>query len=166
GLLLWRVTGGPFAAERLADNYYSQYIRVAEKGGMAAVAETEHFRERILANPRNRQLLNAISTEDFIAVMKRWRDYFFEGADLPVIGASKHDLNTIRAPACIIPGNDKTHSHITGNAAHAGIKTSELHDLWPGDLDIDLFPAEDWATRETEQAAIFTDFLQRKGLSA
>jgi pimeloyl-ACP methyl ester carboxylesterase len=26
GLLLWRVTGGPYAAERLARNYYTQYI--------------------------------------------------------------------------------------------------------------------------------------------
>jgi hypothetical protein len=41
------------------------------------------------------------------------------------------------------------------------IPGSELHDLWPGDLDIDLFPVEDWATREAEQAAIFSDFLKR-----
>jgi hypothetical protein len=41
-----------------------------------------------------------------------------------------------------------------------------LYDLWPGDLDMDLFPAEDWAQREDKQAAIFTDFLKRKGLNA
>ena len=41
------------------------------------------------------------------------------------------------------------------------IRGSELHDLWPGDLDIHLYPIEDWATREGEQAAIFSDFLKR-----
>ena len=38
-LLLWRVTGGAFAAARLTENYYSQYIRAAQDGGMAAVCE-------------------------------------------------------------------------------------------------------------------------------
>ncbi len=39
GLLLWRVTGGRFACERLAEEYYGQYIKAAEKGGMAAVCD-------------------------------------------------------------------------------------------------------------------------------
>ena len=165
-LLLWRVTGGAFAAQRLAENYYDQYIRAAKQGGMDAVAATEHFAQRIVANPRNRQLLNKMSVEQFIDVMTKWREYFVEGADLPVIGASEQELNSITAPTCIIPGNDKTHSHVTGNAAHRMIPGSELHDLWPGDLDIELFPAEDWARTEAEQAAIFADFLKRKGLYA
>ena len=50
-LLMWRVTGGAFAAERLAEQYYSQYIRAAETGGMAAVAASEHFAARIADNP-------------------------------------------------------------------------------------------------------------------
>lgn len=163
-LLIWRVTGGPFAAQRLAENYYGQYIRAAEQGGMAAVAATEHFAQRIVENPRNRQLLHKISAQDFIGVMKQWRTYFEKGAELPVIGATEAELNSIKVPVCIIPGNDKTHSHVTGEAARRMIPNSELHDLWPGDLDIDLFPAEDWAQKEVEQAAIFTDFLKRKGL--
>jgi len=165
-LLLWRITGGPFAAQRLSENYYDQYIRAAEQGGMAAVAATEHFAQRIVDNPRNRQLLNKIGVEEFIGVMKQWRAYFVEGANLPVIGATEQELNSIKVPVCIIPGNDKTHSHLTGTAAHRMIPGSELHDLWPGDLDIDLFPAEDWAKKEVEQAAIFADFLKRKGLNA
>ena len=40
GLLLLRVTGGPFAAARLPENYYDQYIRAARTGGMAAVCAT------------------------------------------------------------------------------------------------------------------------------
>jgi len=163
-LLLWRVTGGPFAVKRLSENYYGQYIRAAEQGGMDAVAATEHFAQRIVDNPRNRHLLNSVSPAQFIATMKQWRTFFEKSADLPVVGATEAELNSIKVPVCIIPGNDKTHSHVTGEAAHRMIPNSELHDLWPGDLDIDLFPAEDWAQKEAEQAAIFVDFLKRKGI--
>jgi pimeloyl-ACP methyl ester carboxylesterase len=160
-LLLWRVTGGPFAAKRLAYQYYDQYIELVHQGGMQAVAESEHFRDRIKANLVNRERLLALDAKAFVDVMTRWRGYFAASADLPVIGATEQELNSIKVPTCIIPGNDKTHSHVTGNAAHRMIKGSELHDLWPRDLDIDLFPVEDWATREGEQAAIFADFLKR-----
>jgi pimeloyl-ACP methyl ester carboxylesterase len=163
-LLLWRITGGPFAAARLAENYYSQYIRMAEAGGMEAVAASEHFAERIAVDPKNRDRLMALSTAEFIAVMKRWREFFERGAGLPVIGASEAELATIKVPTCIIPGNDRTHSHITGDAAHRSIPGSELHDLWPGDLDLDLFPAEDWAQRDDQQIAVFIDFLRRAGI--
>jgi pimeloyl-ACP methyl ester carboxylesterase len=163
-LLLYRITGGPFAAKRLAYQYYDQYIELVRNGGMQAVAESEHFAERIKANPKNRERLLAMDSKQFVDVMTRWRSHFVASADLPVIGVTEQQLNSIKVPTCIIPGNDKTHSHITGNAAHRMILGSELHDLWPGDLDIDLFPPEDWATREGEQAAIFTEFLAHNGI--
>ena len=133
---------------------------------MAAVAASEHFAERIAQNPANREKLLALEPAEFIAVMKSWREYFNKGADLPVIGATERDLNSIRVPTCIIPGNDRTHSHVTGAAAHRMIPGSELYDLWPGDLDIDLFPAEDWAAKEAEQAAVFANFLSRVQVAA
>src|SRR5712692_1595107 len=76
GLLLWRVTGGPFAANRLAQNYYGDFMDAAKQGGMAAVCETEHFAERTASNPSNRDRLMAMEPERFIAVMSRWREYF------------------------------------------------------------------------------------------
>jgi pimeloyl-ACP methyl ester carboxylesterase len=164
-LLLYRITGGPFAAKRLAYQYYDQYIELVRSGGMQAVADSEHFAERIIANPKNRERLLAMDPKQFVDVMTRWRSHFVASADLPVIGVTEQQLNSIKVPTCIIPGNDKTHSHITGNAAHRMIPGSELHDLWPGDLDIDLFPPEDWATREAEQAAIFAEFLARNGIT-
>ena len=164
-LLLYRITGGAFAAKRLAYQYYDQYIELVRSGGMQAVAESEHFAERIKVNPKNRERLLAMDPKQFVDVMTRWRSYFVASADLPVIGVTEQQLNSIKVPTCVIPGNDKTHSHITGNAAHRMIPGSELHDLWPGDLDIDLFPPEDWATREAEQAAIFAEFLARNGIT-
>jgi pimeloyl-ACP methyl ester carboxylesterase len=163
-LLLWRITGGAFAAKRLAHQYYDQYIELVREGGMQAVADSEHFRDRITANPNNRERLLGLNPAQFVDVMTRWRAYFVASAELPVIGVTERELNSIKVPTCVIPGNDKTHSHTTGNRAHQMIPNSELHDLWPGDLDIDLFPVEDWATREGEQAAVFADFLKRAGI--
>jgi pimeloyl-ACP methyl ester carboxylesterase len=48
GLLLWRVTGGAYAAQRLIQNYYTQFIEAAERGDMEAVCRTEHFRRNHL----------------------------------------------------------------------------------------------------------------------
>jgi pimeloyl-ACP methyl ester carboxylesterase len=165
-LLLWRVTGGPFAAARLTENYYDQYIRAARAGGMAAVCALDHFKERIEARPENRGVLMAMDPDAFIAAMQSWREQFARGAELPIIGASERDLNSIKVPTCIIPGNDKTHNHAIAAAAHRMIAGSELYDLFPGDLDVDLVPAEDWATKEPEMAKIFVDFLARKEAKA
>jgi pimeloyl-ACP methyl ester carboxylesterase len=165
-LLLWRVTGGPFAARRLTENYYDKYVRAAQAGGMQAVCALDHFKERIEARPDNRAALMAIDPDAFIAAMESWRDQFAAGAELPIIGASETDLNSIKVPTCIIPGNDKTHSHAIAEAAHRMIPGSELHDLFPGDQDIDLVPAEDWAPKDGEMAAIFVDFLRRRQAKA
>src|SRR5206468_5256472 len=95
-LLLWRVTGGAFAAGRLTENYYGQYIRAAQHGGMAAGCELDHFKERIAARPGHRTTLMAMDPKAFIAAMERWREQFRKGAELPVIGASEQDLNAIK----------------------------------------------------------------------
>ncbi len=110
----------------------AKYIRAAQHGGMAAVCELDHFKERIAARPSNRETLMAMDPNDFIAAMERWREQFRRAAALPVIGTSEKDLNSIRVPTCIIPGNDRTHNHAIAETAHRMIPASELHDLFPG----------------------------------
>jgi hypothetical protein len=104
----------------------------------------------------------AMDPKVFIAAMDRWREQFAKGAELPIIGAGEQDLRSIRVPTCIIPGNDKTHGHAIGEAAHRMIPGSELFDLFPGDIDVDLVPPEDWAVKDGEMAALFADFLKRR----
>ncbi len=162
GLLLWRITGGRFAAQRLAHNYYGQFIAAAQQGGMAAVCGMEHFRECIAARPANREQLMGMGPQRFIGVMSHWSEYFMRGAEQPVIGASRADLESISMPACIIPGNDKTHLREVGENLHHIMTASELHLLFPTHRDVDMVPPEEWKTKETEQAAIFLDFLQRR----
>jgi pimeloyl-ACP methyl ester carboxylesterase len=160
-LLLWRVTGGRFACERLAEEYYGQFITAAQAGGMAAVCEMEHWKERIAARPENRDALMKMDPERFITVMSRWREYFLKGADLPVIGATETDLRSIKVPACIVPGNDLTHGRQTGETLGRLMQTSEVHVLFPKHYDEPLSPREEWDDKAGEMATLFNDFLKR-----
>jgi pimeloyl-ACP methyl ester carboxylesterase len=161
GLLLFRVTGGAFAAGRLPENYYGQFIRAAETGGMAAVCATEQYQERIKANPRNRAYLMAMDPKRYIGVMSRWRDEFSRGGHLPVMGVSEAELRSINVPAIVIPGNDNTHSSASGRAAANLIPGARLHELPITDQDVALIPFEQWAPYEEEITRVFADFMRR-----
>ncbi len=162
GLLLWRVTGGPYAARQLAQNYYTQFIDLARAGGMEAVCRSEHFGETIKANPANRTRLTGIGVENFVGIMEAWRRAFIEGADHPVIGLSPAELRSLTMPACIIPGNDPVHLRSAGQAAHRLMPNSEHHEMFPGDHpDLDT-AIEEWQAKEGLLAAIFIDFLRRQ----
>ena len=163
GLLLWRVTGGRFAAERLANTYYGQFIDAASVGGMPAVCETEFFKERIAANPANEERLLAMDQQRFIDVMDRWRSYFLAGADLPVIGADEAAIRSIRVPVCVIPGNDLTHPPAVAENLARLLADAELHVIMGEQLQVDVSPP--WDEKEPELAAIFVNFLRKHALS-
>src|ERR1700685_2684797 len=102
GLLLWRVTGGQEAVDRLAENYYGQYIKLAQAGGMEAIAASEHFAEMIAARPQNRERILSVKVDDFLQVMTPGREAFLPAAKLPMVGATEADLNAIKQPACLV----------------------------------------------------------------
>jgi pimeloyl-ACP methyl ester carboxylesterase len=161
-LLLWRVTGGAFAVKRLAERYYDQYIRLAQEGGMAAVAAEEHFAELIRNRPSNRERLMAMRPEDFIAILRAWREPFVAGAELPLIGTTAEDLRAIAAPACLIPGDDLTHQGEIGAAAGRLMRDCEVHRLTSVDQNVDVTPPEEWFRRVGDIGLIFDGFLKRK----
>jgi len=160
-LLLWRITGGRFAAQRLAEQYYGQFIKAAEKGGMAAVCEMEHWKERIAERPSNRELLMKMDAKRFVAAFSQWREYFIQGGDQPVLGASEADLKSITVPACVIPGNDRTHSIEVGRNLARLLPNAELHELYSRNEDVDVVPPAEWQKNDGEIAAIFARFLKR-----
>lgn len=162
GLLLWRVTGGAYAAERLVQQYYTQFIELAQQGGMAAVCDSEHFSVMVRANPANRARLTAIAPEDFIARMERWRQSFNEGADHPVIGLSPAELRAMTMPASIVPGNDRVHPRAPGQAAHRLMPHAEYHEVLTEDRPDQDVATEDWQAKEGLLAAIFIDFIRRQ----
>lgn len=160
GLLLFRVTGGAFAANRLPKLYYDQFIEAARSGGMAAVCETDHWRERVAARPENRQVLMAMTPQRFIDVMSAWRERFAAGVDLPILGVSAEELQSIDVPTLVIPGNDKTHSGPVAHTAQALIPGSKLHALPLEEADRDLIPYDEWAAYEDEIAETFVGFMK------
>ena len=162
GLLLLRVTGGSFAAGRLPENYYGQFIRAAEQGGMAAVCAMDQWKERIAANPSNRDRLMNMPPQRFIEVLTRWRDIFVAGAHLPVMGVTEDELRSVKVPTIVIPGNDKVHSSASGRTAHQLIPGATLHELPIADQDVPLIPFDQWSGPfEDEIARVFTDFMRR-----
>jgi len=161
GLLLLRVTGGAFAAQRLPENYYDQFIRAAEAGGMDGVCATPEYAERIAANPENEKRLRSMSAEQFIDIQTRLRDLFVAGSGLPVFGVTEAELNSIDKPAIIIPGNDRVHDSRVGRTVHGMIPDSELHPLPIEDSDEPVIPFVEWGAYEPEIADTFADFMRR-----
>lgn len=165
GLLLWRVTGGQEAVDKLSENYYGQYIKLAREGSMQAVADSEHFAESIKARASNKQRLLDQNVDLFVDVMTKWRAKFLESAKLPIVGASEADLNAIKAPACLIAGNDVIHTPATARKAARLIPNSELHeDVVERRSDDNLlkeWDRQEWRNAEPKIARIFAAFLKR-----
>jgi len=161
GLLLMRITGGDFAAGRLPEMYYQQFIRAAEQGGMQAVCQTEQYRERILANPANQTRLMGMDPAEYIRVMKHWLSIFLKGPRKPVLGMEDDVMRAIRVPTIVVPGNDKTHASVNGHAAAALIPGSILYELPIQDQDVPLLPFSDWAPHEETLAGVFADFMNK-----
>ena len=72
----------------------------------------------------------ALDPTRFVEVMARWRQFFTDGADLPVIGAAEEQLRGIDVPTCIVPGNDQTHPYHVGERLHGIVPDSEIHALY------------------------------------
>jgi pimeloyl-ACP methyl ester carboxylesterase len=161
GLLILRVTGGAFAANRLPENYYDQFIRAARDGGMAAVCATDAYRERVEANPASGEALMAMDPDEFIDIMSRLRVLFVAGAHLPVMGVTEDELGAIKAPTIVIPGNDNTHSSASARAAHELIPGSELHRLPITDQDVPIIMFDQWAPYEEEITEVLSGFMHR-----
>jgi pimeloyl-ACP methyl ester carboxylesterase len=160
GLLLTGITGGAFACNRLAEGYYGRYMTAAEKGGMAAVCETEHFAELITLNPANRDRIMGMDVKRFIDSFTKWREPFFTGADLPMIGVTDAQLRSIKVPTLIVPGNDRTHDRPTGVKVGKIIPNAETFILLPVDRDVDI-NHEDWVLHEEELVAKMDDFMRK-----
>ena len=161
GLLLMRITGGDFAAGRLPEMYYRQFIRAAQEGGMAAVCATEQYQERIKANPRNLDYLMGMDPAHYIRVMSHWLDIFLQGPRKPVLGMTDEALRSILVPSLVVPGNDNTHASVNGIAAAGLIPGCELYRLPIEDQDLPLLPFSAWSEQEPELAQALADFMHR-----
>jgi pimeloyl-ACP methyl ester carboxylesterase len=165
GLLLWRLTGGQEAVDRLAEDYYGQFIKMAVEEGMAAVARSEHFKECIRTRPTNGERLLQTNVRHFVETMTYWRECFLQSASLPIVGAAEADLRSINVPTCLIAGNDVIHTPATARKAASLILNSELHDnVVERRSDDDLlneWNRKEWRDAEPHIAEIFVSFLRK-----
>ena len=160
GLLLWRVTGGRFACERLAQEYHGQFIQAAKQGGMAKVCEMEHWKERIEARPGSRRIDENEPRAFHCRHVALARD-LLKGADFPVIRANGGGAQIRSIPACIVPGNDNTHGRQTGESLGRLLPKSNVHILFPKHHDEPLGPREEWDEKAGEMAALFGQIMKR-----
>ena len=109
----------------MAPGYYGQYIEAAERGGMAAVAETEFFAQRMQDNPSNRERLLSMDVQEFCAVMRRWSATF--AAPNPVGDLTEAQLKTITCPVVLFAGNtpDEVHHKSAAENVHRLVPHSE-----------------------------------------
>lgn len=106
GLFTFLTTGGGTIGESLAKQYYFDYADLAEKEGMAAVAKTPFWAERIALNPDNRDRLLSLDPHEFARVMRRWGKAMRSNPE-PMIGINADDLRQMKAngtPVAIIQG--------------------------------------------------------------
>jgi pimeloyl-ACP methyl ester carboxylesterase len=160
-LLLWRVTGGEYAAKRLAFNYYEQFLDAVGSGGIEAVMATEHFAAMIAANPVNGETLRRMGAEAFAAAMRRWLAGFREGCDYPVAGLNPEEMRKMTMPAIVIPGNDRVHPPAGAQAAHRLLPNSVYQEVLTQQVETDV-DFEGWARATGTLAARFVDFLREQ----
>ena len=158
-LLLWRVTGGPYAAKRLAYNYYEQFLETVASGGMEAICDTDHFAAMIAANPANRDTLLRMGKDTFTAGMHRWLEAFRKDADYPVAGISPMEMRQMTLPAICIPGNDRVHPAAGAQAAHRLLPFSIYREVLTNTVDVDV-DFDGWAAKTGSLASHFIDFLR------
>ena len=138
-LVLWSVSGGPFASQNLGYEYHTVYVNAALRGGMEAVARTPFFADRIRENPANEARLLAADVDEFVGTMLAWNESFYWRPETPVIGATEDELRSIRCPVLVFSGNDLFHPAAPAEALHRLVEGCELAELpWTG---------EEWTSR-------------------
>ena len=136
GIYVWEVSGGPNSGMLMSPGYYGQYIDAAEQGGMAAVAETDFFAQRIKDNPSNRDRLMSMDVKEFLSVMRRWQAEF--ARPNPVGDLTEEELRSVTCPTVLLEGNtpDDVHHVSAAENAHRLMPNTELrpsawtHEEW------------------------------------
>lgn len=112
GLMTYLTTGGGTIGERLAERYYYSYAKIAEEGGMAAVAETPFWADRIVRNPDNAQRILTEDPKLFAVTMRRWGSAM-RSSDV-MLGLTEGDCTSLKrngTPIAIVQGCEGAGAH-------------------------------------------------------
>jgi len=139
-LAVWCIVGGNYSQLVLANVYVMNELRTVRRGGIEAVMEMAtgpgSWAALIAANPRNKERLAAIGSEQFERVMNRWLDAFVPKPNEAIPGVPDWEFETITCPTLIVRGGEKDYDHPkrTSFEVHALIAGSRLIEPpWPED---------------------------------
>ncbi len=139
-LITWTIVGGTYSTMSLANVYVMNELRAVRRGGIEAVmamsGSAGGWADMIAANPRNRERLLAIGTEEFERVMNRWLDAFVPKPNEPIPGVSDWEFEQIKVPTLVVRGGEMDYDHPkrTSFEIHSLIKGSRLIEPpWPED---------------------------------
>jgi pimeloyl-ACP methyl ester carboxylesterase len=139
-LAVWHIVGGTYSSMVLANVYVMNELRAVRSGGIEAVmgmsGNAGGWADAIAANPRNKDRMLAIGSEEFERVMNRWLDAFVPKPNESIPGVPDWEFEQIKIPTLIIRGGEKDYDHPkrTSFEVHALIKGSRLVEPpWPED---------------------------------
>ncbi len=135
-LAVWSIVGGTYSTMVLAHVYVMNELATVRRKGIEGVMEMPGWADLIAANPRNRDRLLAIGSEEFERVMNRWLDAFIPKPNEPIPGVPDWEFEKITCPTLIIRGGEKDYDHPkrTSYEVHCLIKGSRMIEPpWPED---------------------------------
>lgn len=135
-LALWSVVGGTYSTIGLAGVYVLDELRAVRSAGIEGVLKLPAWAALVDANPRNRDLLEALGAEEFEGVMTRWLDAYIPKANEAIPGVPDWQFAGIGVPTLIVRGGERDFDHPkrTSYELHALIKGSVLvAPPWPED---------------------------------
>jgi 2-hydroxy-6-oxonona-2,4-dienedioate hydrolase len=139
-LAVWHIVGGVFSTMSLANVYTMNELRTVRARGIEGILElggsAGGWCDLVAANPRNRDRLLAIGSEEFERVMSQWFEAFVPKPNEPIPGVGDSEFDAISVPTLIVRGGEKDYDHPkrTSFEVHALIKGSRLIEPpWPED---------------------------------
>jgi 2-hydroxy-6-oxonona-2,4-dienedioate hydrolase len=139
-LIVWSIVGGNFSTMSLASVYVLNELRTVRARGIEGILELSGpaggWDDLVAANPRNRDRLLAVGTEEFERVMNRWLNAYVPKPNEAIPGVADWEFDQITIPTLVIRGGAKDYDHPlrTSLEVHSLIKGSRLIDPpWPED---------------------------------
>ena len=139
-LAVWTIVGGTYSSMVLAQVYVMNELRTVRSRGIEGVIEMAgqagSWADLVASNPRNRDRLLAIGSEEFERVMNRWLDAFIPKPNEAIPGVADWEFEQVKVPTLIVRGGEKDFDHPkrTSMEVHSLIKGSRLIEPpWPED---------------------------------
>ncbi|MGV9408451.1 alpha/beta fold hydrolase [Nocardia sp. NPDC003693] len=135
-LVLWNIVGGVYGTLNLGAHYILPSLQAVRGRGIEGLLRLREWRDRIEANPRNRERLESLDREEFLRLSLRWLQAYVPKPGQTIPGVDDELFDRIQVPTLIVRGGakDLDHPKRTSLEVHCLIENSVLIDPpWPED---------------------------------